>query len=99
MTVHHFLSYCIMLFFIFVNLYFCVGCVEIYLQNLCKLLFVIGLQAIEEEGGDPEYIEIPVSVESSTRKNAKVKGESADVEFAVNNDALMWSLKVVADVQ
>lgn len=32
-------------------------------------------QAIEEEGGDPDNIEIPLSVDTPTRKNAKSKGK------------------------
>ncbi|XP_048887356.1 SAFB-like transcription modulator isoform X1 [Brienomyrus brachyistius] len=35
-------------------------------------------QAIEEEGGDPDNIEIPLSVDTPTRKNAKSKGKRLD---------------------
>ncbi|XP_028811493.1 SAFB-like transcription modulator isoform X3 [Denticeps clupeoides] len=35
-------------------------------------------QAIEEEGGDPDNIEIPVSADSSNRKNVKTKGKKMD---------------------
>ncbi|XP_066514520.1 SAFB-like transcription modulator [Hoplias malabaricus] len=38
-------------------------------------------QAIEEEGGDPENIEIPVSVDTPTRKNAKAKGKKVDSDL------------------
>lgn len=32
-------------------------------------------QAIEDEGGDPDNIEIPISADTPTRKGAKPKGE------------------------
>ncbi|XP_036399685.1 SAFB-like transcription modulator isoform X1 [Megalops cyprinoides] len=35
-------------------------------------------QAIEEEGGDPDSIEIPQSVDTPTRKHAKSKGKKVD---------------------
>ncbi|KAM4596061.1 SAFB-like transcription modulator isoform 2-T2 [Fundulus diaphanus] len=35
-------------------------------------------QAIEEEGGDPEYIQTPLSTDASTRISGKVKGKKSD---------------------
>ncbi|XP_030648030.1 SAFB-like transcription modulator isoform X2 [Chanos chanos] len=35
-------------------------------------------QAIEEEGGDPDNIEIPLAADTPTRKNAKPKGKKMD---------------------
>ncbi|XP_041931180.1 SAFB-like transcription modulator isoform X3 [Alosa sapidissima] len=35
-------------------------------------------QAIEDEGGDPDNIEIPISVDTPTRKGAKTKGKKVD---------------------
>ncbi|XP_014031130.2 SAFB-like transcription modulator isoform X1 [Salmo salar] len=35
-------------------------------------------QAIEEEGGDPETIEIPLPADTPNRKNAKAKGKKVD---------------------
>ncbi|KAL1007265.1 hypothetical protein UPYG_G00084300 [Umbra pygmaea] len=35
-------------------------------------------QAIEEEGGDPEIIEIPLSADTTPRKNFKIKGKKVD---------------------
>ncbi|XP_036440287.1 SAFB-like transcription modulator isoform X1 [Colossoma macropomum] len=38
-------------------------------------------QAIEDEGGDPENIEIPVSADTPTRKNTKTKGKKVDSDL------------------
>ncbi|XP_053472638.1 SAFB-like transcription modulator isoform X1 [Ictalurus furcatus] len=46
-------------------------------------------QALEEEGGDPENIEIPVSADTTTRKNAKSKGRKndSDLDTTMEEDA------------
>ncbi|XP_017314114.2 SAFB-like transcription modulator isoform X1 [Ictalurus punctatus] len=46
-------------------------------------------QALEEEGGDPENIEIPVSADTATRKNAKSKGRKndSDLDTTMEEDA------------
>ncbi|XP_016128688.1 SAFB-like transcription modulator [Sinocyclocheilus grahami] len=37
-------------------------------------------QAIEDEGGDPDNIEITVSAETPTRKHSKSKGKKTDLD-------------------
>ncbi|XP_062846015.1 SAFB-like transcription modulator [Trichomycterus rosablanca] len=47
-------------------------------------------QAIEDEGGDPESIEISVSGDTPTRKNVKAKGKKtdSDLDSAVEEDTI-----------
>lgn len=35
-------------------------------------------QAIEDEGGDPEMLEIPISADTFTRKSGKIKGKKGE---------------------
>lgn len=43
-------------------------------SNYNSVIFLILSQAIEEEGGDAETIEIPLPADTPNKKNAKAKG-------------------------